>query len=270
MILYAHSRSLEIGRFRRLALLAALLLLLNVFPSRRVIAASTPDMSSTPPMALSQVVDTLVARNAERARDLTSYQGRRIYTLVYHGFPKDLHAMIVVDMQYEAPDTKEFRVVAQSGPKFFVDQVLKRLLKSETDAQRQKIRESVNLDRQNYEFSNLEYEPAADGCSYVLTVEPKHSNKYLYRGKIWVNDKDFAVCRLQAQPAENPSFWIKSTAIAETYEKVGKFWLPEENKSVSRIRVGGTAALTIQYQDYKVQARSVASAHASPTSAAAK
>ena len=64
--------------------------------------------------------------------------------------------------------------------------------------------------------------PAANGCSYVLSVEPKKSNKYLYRGKIRVNDQDFAVCGIQAEPAENPSFWITSTNIDETYEKSGR------------------------------------------------
>ncbi|HTU51818.1 MAG TPA: hypothetical protein VMF56_14595 [Acidobacteriaceae bacterium] len=174
---------------------------------------------------------------------------------------------MVVSMQYESPNTKEFTVVSQSGPKLLVDQVLKRLPKTETDAQRKNTREAVNLDRKNYDFSDLEYDPEADGCSYVLSVQPRKPNKYVYRGKIRVNDQDFAVCGIQAEPAQNPSFWIKSTRIHETYEKVGDFWLPEQNKSVSRIRIGGSATLTIQYQDYKVQRQQLASTD--PTSSSA-
>ena len=53
----------------------------------------------------------------------------RIYTVRYHGFPKDLEARMVVSMRYEAPNTKEFQLISQSGPKLLVDKVLKRLLK---------------------------------------------------------------------------------------------------------------------------------------------
>ena len=257
-MLYVCTRSYKLSGFSRYALFAALLLSLNLFTSCEMFAAVAPVKSSVPPMTLSQVVDTLVARNMERARDLRSYQGRRTYTLVYRGFPGDLHATMAVDMNYEAPNTKEFKVTSQSGPKWLVDRVLKRLVKTESDAQQDETRKAVDLNENNYNFSDLEYQPAADSCSYVVTVEPKTPNKYLYRGKIWINDNDFAVCRIQAQPAKNPSFWITSTSIHETYKKVGEFWLPEENKSVSRIRFGGSATLTIQYQDYKVQAQPLA------------
>jgi hypothetical protein len=269
MILYTRtpssSRSSRIGALRRPALLLALFLSWNIFAFSGTPVARGP-ARLTPPMALSQVIDTMIARNAQRARNLRSYQGRRVYNLVYQGFPGDLHASLVVNMDYQAPDTKQFNVVSQSGPKFLVDQVLKRLVKTEIEAQRGKTRRAVNLDRQNYDFSDLEYVPAADGCSYVVSVEPKHRSKYLYRGKIWINDRDFAVCHIQAQPAENPSFWIRSTEIAETYEEIGKFWLPEKNRSVSQIRFGGRATLTIQYQDYKLLGRP---AHATSVSSAA-
>lgn len=267
MILYAHNRSPKTLKFRRFAFLAMLLLMMDVFAPCNGWAAADAAKASAIPMTLSQVVDALVARNEERARGLKSYEGNRIYTVVYHGFPKDLDASIVVSMQYDAPDSKEFTILSQSGPKLLVDKVLKRLLKTETDAQQQKTRDAVDLDQQNYTFSDLQYEPAADGCSYVLSVEPKKPNKYLYRGKIRVNDQDFAVCGIQAQPAENPSFWIQSTSIHETYKKVGDFWLPKNNKSVSKIRFGGSATLTIQYQDYTVQAQPLAGVGASLSSA---
>ncbi|MHB1937296.1 MAG: hypothetical protein ACYCOR_12015 [Acidobacteriaceae bacterium] len=269
MNLSVRTRPYKIVEIFRYALIAALLLSLNVFSSGETFAATAPVKTSVPQMTLAAVVDTMVARNMERAKDLESYRGERTYTLVYRGFPGDLHAAMVVDVNYEAPDTKEFKITSQSGPKWLVDRVLKRLVKSETDAQRDQTRKAIDLNEKNYSFSDLEYRPAADGCSYVVTVGPRKPNKYLYRGKIWVNDRDFAVCRIQAQPAKNPSFWITNTSIAETYEKLGEFWLPKSNKSVSNIRLGGRATLTIQYQDYKLPPPSAA-AHASLSSSAAR
>jgi hypothetical protein len=88
----------------------------------------------------------------------------------------------------------------------------------------------------------------------VLSVQPKTPNKLLYRGRVWVNSKDFAVCRIEAEPSKNPSMWIKSTAIHHIYKKLGDFWFPSENESTSTMRVGGHAVLSIKYQNYEILA----------------
>ena len=69
-----------------------------------------------------------------------------------------------------------------------------------------------------------------------------------------MNSKDFAVCRIEAEPSKNPSMWIKSTAIHHIYKKLGDFWFPSENESTSTMRVGGHAVLSIKYRDYEILA----------------
>lgn len=61
---------------------------------------------------------------------------------------------------------------------------------------------------------------------------------------------DYAVVRIEAQPSENPSFWIRDTQIQHIYEKQGHYWLPKHNVSVTKVRMGGTATLTIDYENY--------------------
>ena len=203
---------------------------------------------------LEQVVDNLVAKNAERALALQRYQSRRFYRLDYTGFPTSLKAEMVVDMMYEAPSTKTFKIVSQSGPKWMIDRIFKGLLQAEQEALSSKNRERVALDRHNYEFSGIEFQEGSNGCSYVLTVQPKIPNKLLYRGRIWVNSKDFAVCRIEAEPSKNPSMWIRSTAIHHIYQKLGDFWFPLENESTSTMRIGGHAILSIKYRNYEILA----------------
>ena len=62
-------------------------------------------------------------------------------------------------------------------------------------------------------------------------VEPRRDNKFLYRGEICVNAADFAVESIDAEPAKNPSFWIKKTRIEHRYQKIGQFWLPAFNQT---------------------------------------
>jgi hypothetical protein len=86
-------------------------------------------------------------------------------------------------------------------------------------------------------------------------VTPKTPEKYLYRGKIWVDAKDFAVTRIEAEPSKSPSVWVKRSQITHKYEKIGNFWLPAQNRTESWIRLGGHALLSIDYQDYNITDR---------------
>jgi hypothetical protein len=203
-------------------------------------------------LSVPQVVDQLAKRNAERANALGSYRGRRLYRLDYVGFPKHLHAEMLVDMRYTAPARKEFTVVSQSGEKWIIDHVFKRLLETERAAVESENWKRTAIDNQNYNFTSVADDGADKRCPYALAVEPKVPTKFLFRGRVWVNAKDFAVCRIEAEPAKNPSFWIKRTDIHHSYLKVGDFWLPKQNTSVSILRLGGRATLTIEYQNYEI------------------
>ena len=155
-------------------------------------------------------------------------------------------------MSYRAPNSKEFSVVSQAGSKFIIDHVFKRLLEGEQEAANDENRRQTALSLENYEFTSAGYENTPDGPQYVLNLLPKTRNKYLYRGKIWVDAKDFAVVRIEGQPAKNPSFWIKNTEVKHRYIKVNDFWLPAENHTESVIRLGGRAILSIEYKDYRI------------------
>jgi len=244
----------------------ASVLLLALLGAQARAQVSNPQAVTESQLNLSQVVEKLVEKNAERAYALQKYQGRRYYRLDYTGFPTNLHAEMVVDMIYNAPVTKQFKIISQSGPEWLIDRVLKRLLETEQESMTEENRDRVALNLSNYEFSGLERQEAPDNCSYVVSVEPKIPNKLLYRGRIWVDSQDFAVCRIEAEPAKNPSFWIKKTDIHHSYLKIGDFWLPAQNESVSAIRGGGRAVLTIKYQNYEIlAARAIKGSNPAPS-----
>lgn len=204
------------------------------------------------PLSADQVIDNLVRKNQERSQALLHSEATRHYRLVYHGFPGDREAEMIVDATYNSPDRKEFKVVSQSGSKLIQDRVFKKLLESETEAARPDVNARTLLNRDNYDFELVGYEPSASSGQYVLHVTPKLKSKFVYRGKVWVDGTDFAVTRIEAEPAQNPSFWTKKSEIHHEYVKVQGFWLPARNESVSYIRLGGRATLTIDYKDYRV------------------
>jgi len=202
-------------------------------------------------LTVDQVVSRMEQRNQERAAALRTYEGTRIYRMQYRGFFGSRDAEIVVSVK-ASPSEKEFTVESQSGSNFIIDHVLKKLLDGEKEATDDQARSRTALTSRNYAFTLAGLDDSGDDPQYILNVVPNTDEKYLYRGKIWVDSNDFAVTRIEAEPARSPSMWIKKTEIKHKYEKVGDFWLPEENRTESLIRLGGHALLSIDYREYKI------------------
>ena len=213
------------------------------------------DKTSPAPLSAAQIVDLMQRHNQVRADDLKHYQSLRHYEVQYKGFPA-LAAKMTVEADYDSVTGKTLRIVSQSGSKLLLDKVLKRLLDSEQEAA--KNQKSTALTMANYTFRLDGTENVAGRPAYILNVEPLLNSKFLYRGKIWVDAHDFAVAKIEAQPARNPSFWITRTDIHHEYAKTDSFWLPQKNRSETKVRIGGTAVLTIDYGIYKVVPAKVA------------
>ena len=210
------------------------------------------DAVANGPLSIDLIVENLVRMNLERAQALHAYHGTRIYRVEYRGFPGTRSAEMVVDVKYQSPGTKEFTIQSATGSRIIIDKVFKRLLQAEKDALDAKAQSRTALNSDNYDFTLVGYESARFSCMYVLVVEPRRKDKFLYRGRIWVDAEDFAVARLEAEPAKNPSFWTKNSDVAQVYMKVSDFWLPARNHSITSIRLGGRAELTIQYNNYQI------------------
>jgi hypothetical protein len=221
-----------------------------LLPALFAVTALAQKTEVQPADSTNQIVQRMVERNEMRAQHLQYCFSRRHYHVEYHGFGRSMDASMDVEATYNAASGKSFRVIQQSGSHVLLDHVLKKLLDTEQDDSRS---HDAALTPQNYRF-HLVGDTTENGRRlYLLEVEPRVKKKLLYRGKIWVDAEDYAVVRVEAQPAENPSFWIKSTEIHQFYAKTGEFWLPEQNRSQTKVRLGGTATLTIDYGSYQFQ-----------------
>lgn len=230
-------------------LLAALLALLAL---PVVVTAQSPNANGRAPLTADEVVSQLVQQNQKRAAQLKHYESCRFYSVDYVGFPSDKSAAMVVDMAYDAPAQKQFRVVKEQGSRLLLDHVLRELMQNEKEALEQVNLGKTDLTPGNYNFRLLGTDTIAGQPQYILEVAPRFKSKFLYNGKIWVDANDFAVSRVSAQPAKNISFWISHTEIEHEYKKVGAFWLPARNTSTTKVRFGGTAKLKIDYRDYRI------------------
>lgn len=233
-----------IRRVRVLGFLLATLLAASATLAQSGNAGRPSSMDAT------QIVEQLMQKNENRSALLHHFEGCRSYALDYSGFPSSKSAEMVVNVRFDAPAQKQFRVVREDGSRVLISRVLKELLENEKQAVDEQNRKKTALTPENYEFQLIGTEVINGRPQYVLKVAPRTKNKFLYRGKIWVDTADYAVSRITAEPAKNPSIWISRTEIDHEYRKFGDFWLPVRNTSVTKVRLGGTAKLRIEYSRY--------------------
>jgi hypothetical protein len=207
------------------------------------------------------IVERLMTARSRQARHLQAIDVVREYRVDYQGFGGTRHAEMQVVSSYVSPNKKDFRILSQSGSRFLLDHILGKLLETEKDYQLDEA--DSDLSPRNYQFQLLGTEQVAGTDAYILQITPSRKAKYLCRGKIWVSARDFAIVRLEGEPAKNPSFWVSHTRMANTYQKVGDYWLPIHKDATTDVRLGGRAVLAIDFSGYRITEKPKGSLEAS-------
>jgi len=204
------------------------------------------------PFSADEVMQRVVKMNEQRANALESYSSIRSYHLECHCLSHK-EADMVVRAEYEAPNKKVFTIVSESGSGTVRSRVFKKLLEAEQESMRDENQQRSAITPQNYTFQLTDYQEIGGNEFYVLEARPLTKNKFLFRGRIWVDAKDFAIAQVEGQPAVNPSWWTVKTDFKRSYQKIDSFWLPESNESGTKVRIFGTAVLTIKYGEYQIR-----------------
>jgi hypothetical protein len=218
-------------------------------PLIAVLAVMLAEADSVPALPTAdEVVAKMMARESERLARLHGYTATRRYVLEN----RDRHkrAEMLVRMTSREDGSKQFEIVSESGWGGARKHVFPRLLQAETEAARPDLRERSRITPENYTFEMAGTESVRSRPAYVISIAPKTPNKYLARGRIWVDADEYAILRIEGQPAKNPSFWFKSVHFAHDYDKSGPFWFPVLDRSVTDVRIFGATEMTIEYFDY--------------------
>jgi outer membrane lipoprotein-sorting protein len=200
-----------------------------------------------PPTA-DEVVAKMMERDDQRQASLHGYTAIRRYVLENQHHHK--RAEMLVKMTCREDGSKYFETVSETGWGGARNHVFPRLLEGETEASVPDAHERSRITPQNYFFEVLGTDTVNERPSYVIAITPKTQNKYLVRGRIWVDAEEYAVVRIEGVPAKNPSFWVKSVHFVHTYQKTGPFWFPASDRSITDVRIFGSTELTIEYFNY--------------------
>ena len=240
MIPYSRGSNSHAGRF--VPILALLAVGIPAFAQQPTVSA---------PLSADEVMQRVVQMNEQRANALETYTSIRSYHLECHCLSHKT-ADMVVRAEYEAPNKKVFTIVSESGSGTVRSRVFKKLLEAEQESMREENQERSAITPQNYTFQLTNYQKIDGNEFYVLEARPLTKNKFLFRGRLWVDAKAFAIARVEGEPAVNPSWWTVKTDFTRRYQEIGSFWLPESNESETKVRIFGTAVLTIKYGEYQI------------------
>jgi len=213
-------------------------------------ATAVRSQSANADLSAAQIADQMQSHDQQRTQQLRFYKTLRHYEVEYRGFSSRIEASMAVEVDFDSSTGKNLVIVSERGSKFLTEKVLKRAVDSEREAFQQK--SSTALTTANYRFHLVGQEILEGRPAYVLDVEPLVPTKFLYRGRIWVDAADFAMVKMETEPAKNPSFLISRTRIHYIGVKKDGFWVPRQMRSETNVRIGGTAVLTIDYGDYEL------------------
>ncbi len=218
------------------------------------------------PLTAPEVVERLVRADIGRSAALAGYTGVRRYR--FENKKSNKSAEMTTRVAFNN-GVKTFEVVSESGSGFVRSHIIRKMIDAEQEASQKGERQQTRIIPENYDFCLVGREDLDGRSSYVLEISPKTEKKFLIRGRIWVDAEDFAIARVEGQPAKNPSFWIRSVQVVQKYERNGKFWLPARNQSVAQAKIFGTTEVVIEYSDYvtttrEIQARGATSEERQP------
>ncbi len=211
---------------------------------------SGPLQPLRPGVIENQIFTELIANNELRSAALFDYTALRTYQVI--DLKGKVHAQEIGRMEYHAPDKKAFVVTSEAGSGLIRRLALNPLIASEIEAAAGKEHHDSAIAPANYTLHLLgEQQVGAYQC-FVVQAIPKRRDKYLFEGKIWIDTEDYAVVRIEGHPAKKLSFWIESADFVRQYQKIGRFWLPQEDETFVQVRLYGRKVLTIDHQDYVV------------------
>jgi outer membrane lipoprotein-sorting protein len=198
-----------------------------------------------------QTADEVIANVMEQDHARQANIGAYSVTSKYVLQNKNRHAEMVVRWTRQADGVKEFVILSEQGDGGVRKHVFHRLLEAEVEASRPEQQVHTRITPDNYSFQLAGAEKIDGHEAFVIELEPKTQNKYLTRGRIWVDACDFAVMRVEGAPAHKVSFWTKDVNFVQTFEKNGDWWVPASNHSLTDARLFGRADLMIEYSDYE-------------------
>jgi len=206
--------------------------------------------SPATPLRVAEILGRMDERDQALSNSLIRYTCQRRYILENRRFKKK--AELRARMTYSHPGHKTFEILSEQGSAVLCKRVLRPMLDAEEQASQDDIRPHTRIVRSNYDFKLLGTQITEDRPAYLFDVVPKTRNKFLIRGRVWVDSQNFGVIRVEAAPSQNPSVLIHNTQIIQQSTMFNDLWLPSFNHSHTDSLLFGRTDVSIESWDFQI------------------
>lgn len=204
-------------------------------------------------------LNTIIARMALARAENQACLRLYVVTRDYRLFGKDgekSKAQVVADITFTPPDTKRY-VIQQAKGSGLGKRIVRRTLAGEVDIAKDYALTDFSADNYDFRFTR---ELDVDGrIFYELDLLPRRKDKSLLRGSIWIDAATYLPCRIRAEPAKSPSWWLRDVHITLRYGDVGGMWLQTNMEVTAAVRILGPYTMISQSVNYRIPEPVVAS-----------
>jgi hypothetical protein len=198
-----------------------------------------------------RVIDGMTRAQASRLDRFEGYTRIQHYSVTASRF--DLKADLVARVRRDRLKGKSYQVLSRSGSPVIQSHVFDALLEAEVDSGKEGAGEL--LTPENYAFRLAGQENYAGHECYVLETDPKHKDKRLLKGKIWIDAGDYGVVHAEGKPSDSLSFFVGRPMIVQDFTKIQDYWWVSRRHSYIDNMFLGKADLVIDYSDYQFELR---------------
>jgi hypothetical protein len=226
------------------------ILLATTLLSTGLLYAGNGQPTSPSPPDVKTIVSQMEERSRQRETQLQGYMVERTYKVENKRINKVAEA--TATMIFLMPGEKLFEIHSCTGFGFMCRGVINRIIETEQLNATPDQRPKSAIASSNYEFEWVAAEEMNGRPQYVLHARPRRRDQLLFDAKVWIDAEDFAVTRIEGRPAKKPSFWTRKVEFLHEYGKLGPFWLPVRNHSVSQVFLFGKSTTDLEYVNYHI------------------
>jgi hypothetical protein len=204
--------------------------------------------SPAPGPETDRVVDEMIRQQEVRFSRIGSYSRLQHYSVTTDRF--GLKAELVARVHRDRAQGKTYEVISRSGSEVIQNHVFDALLEAEVETSHQS---PELLTREYYSFRLTGETTFAGRPCYLIETLPKHHEKRLLRGRLWVNKGDFGIVHVEGKPTESLSFWVGKPMIIQDFTKIADYWWASRRHSYIDNFWLGKSDLVIDYSDYRFE-----------------
>jgi hypothetical protein len=201
--------------------------------------------------AIVQGVDASVKNRIDH---LAAYTVTEHYAVFRGSDERRPAAEMLVKTTYRRQAGKSYEIVSQSGSSFWRNEVLATLLDNEKHMSMPGNVETALINSANYEMT-LDADPREQlngrDC-LVLDINPKRASQFLFKGKVWVDARNFAIVQLKGKASKSAFFLASAAEVTRQYDQVSGLPMATHARAASASSLLGQTVVKIDYTNYQL------------------